>query len=67
MRGSRPMAPLAIDPFRDRVGEERKPGIAAFRIAALQRQAVVTEQALAGDRPAEVLLPRAIIAGLIAQ
>ena len=58
----RPMTPLAINPFRNRVGEERKAGIAALRIVAFQRQAVMAEQALAGDGAAEVLLARAIIA-----
>ncbi len=63
VRGSRSVAPLAINPFRNWVGEERKAGITAFRIAALQRQPVVTQQALAGDCAAKVLLPRAIISG----
>ena len=59
--GSRPMTPLAINPFRYWVWEKRKARIAALRIRALQRQSVVAEQALAGNRATEVLLARAII------
>ena len=58
----RPMTPLAINPLRYWVGEKRKARIAALWITPLQRQPVVAEQALAGDRPAEILLPRAIVA-----
>src|ERR1700733_9337232 len=58
---TRPMTPLAINSLRNRVGEKRKTRVAALGITALQRQAIVAQQALAGDGATKVLLVRSII------